>query len=187
MNIFSLIKIYLLAILFCSQLSYGQIKSGYVGVGAGLGNISSSSPERFVYSYNIFYNFIPNFTKPFDFTFAFTFAKDINSILPEGTYKPYYSSVQGFSIQAKTKHRVKQNIFLENGLGIIYLNDRVFIDRNSWSYGTVFSVSLGLDFFDRLIAEEGLTALLKAEYAITFSKTQPTYFLINLEGRYSFN
>lgn len=170
------VKVLLLIVLFYSSLTFSQTEisiGGYIGGGSFSGN--SISVDGFTSSI-----FIESNTPLFDEVFprlSFIFSKDFNAILPNSiqTYNPY---ILGFNIKGTTTQYFDNKIFLEEGVGILALNDRTFIDTNIWDYGTVLSLSAGYDFRDFNL--KGLKIGAGAEYGITFFNTLPKYSSIHL-------
>jgi hypothetical protein len=71
---------------------------------------------------------------------------------------------------------------MEEGAGIIYLNDRTFSDTNVWEPGVTFSVLGGIDFTDGFT--KGIKIGLGLDYGITFTKTNASFSIINLQMQY---
>lgn len=103
---------------------------------------------------------------------SFIFTKDFNALLPN-TNKPYYPYLMGASIKGVTYQFFDSKIFLEEGVGLLALNDRSLIGTNIWDYGVLLSFSGGYDLrnFDLI----GFKVGLGAEYGLTFFNYLPQY------------
>ena len=90
---------------------------------------------------------------------------DLNSILPNST-KRYYPFIKGFGLKGITSQSIEPNIFIEEGLGLIALNDRTISGTDEWDYGANFSLAAGFDL--RSFEKEGFKISLGTEYGLTF-------------------
>jgi hypothetical protein len=167
--------ILLLALLFsyiCSaqtEISVG----GYLGGGSFKGN--STSIAGFTSSLFVEAN-LPLFEEVFP-RLSFIFTKDFNAILPN-TNQPYNPFLQGFNFKGVTTQYFDNKMFLEEGVGLLALNDRTFIDTDIWDYGIVVSLSAGFDL--RNYDLKGFKVGVGAEYGITFINTLPRYSSIHV-------
>ncbi|MCG6915241.1 hypothetical protein LJE86_15130 [bacterium BMS3Abin03] len=110
------------------------------------------------------------------------YARDFDAILPN-TRKPYYPYLWGISLKGITTQYFENHIFLEEGFGLLTLNDRTFSDTNSWSYGVVLSLSGGWDL--RGFNLEGFKVGAGIEYGITFNNTLAQYSSFHFYLNYS--
>ena len=110
------------------------------------------------------------------------FAKDFNAIIPN-VEKPYFPLVQGITFRGITTQYFEDHIFLEEGVGLLALNDRTFSDTDSWGYGIVLSISGGWDL--RGFELSGFKLGAGIEYGITFTSTLPQYSSIHLFLHYT--
>jgi hypothetical protein len=74
-------------------------------------------------------------------------------------------------------------MFLEEGVGVLVLNDRTFSDTDSWEYGAVLSLVTGFDL--RNYDLKGFKIGAGVEYGITFTGTLPQYFSLFLQFQYT--
>jgi hypothetical protein len=72
---------------------------------------------------------------------------------------------------------------LEQAVGALVLNDRTFIDRNSWEYGLVLSFVGGFDL--RNYDLKGFKVGAGVEYGLTFTGNLPQYFSLYLQFQYT--
>lgn len=114
---------------------------------------------------------------------SFVFARDFNSIIPN-VRKPYFPFIQGISFKGITTQYFEDHIFLEEGFGLLTLNDRTFSDTDSWSYGVVLSINGGFDLRDFELS--GFKIGAGIEYGITFNNTLAQYSSLHLYFNYTF-
>lgn len=114
---------------------------------------------------------------------SFVFAKDFNALIPN-TKKPYFPYVRGISFKGITTQYFDGRYFLEEGVGLLALNDRTFSDIDNWNYGIVLSINGGFDL--RGFNLDGFKLGAGAEYGITFTNSLPQYSSIHLYVNYTF-
>jgi len=161
----------LILILLINVSSYSQLKisaGGYVGGGTIKGN----SPSIGAFTTSVFIETNTNLFLEVTPRLSFVFAKDFNAIIPN-TSQPYNPFVQGITIKGITTQFLKDKIFLEEGVGLLALNDRTFSDTDAWSYGVVLSLVAGWDF--RGVHLIGFKLGAGVEFGMTFNNTLARY------------
>ena len=113
---------------------------------------------------------------------SFVYAKDFNAIVPN-VQKPYFPYVKGLSFKGITSQYFEDHIFLEEGFGLLALNDRTFSDEDSWSYGIVFSINGGFDL--RGFELSGFKIGAGIEFGITFNNTLAQYSSLHFYFNYT--
>ena len=111
------------------------------------------------------------------------YARDFNAIIPN-VDKPYFPYVQGVSFKGVTTQYFDGRYFLEEGVGLLALNDRTFSDTDNWNYGIILSINGGFDL--RGFNLDGFKLGVGAEYGITFTNTIPQYSSIHFIVTYTF-
>lgn len=111
------------------------------------------------------------------------YARDFNAIIPN-VDKPYFPYVQGVTFKGITTQYFDGGYFLEEGVGLLALNDRTFSDTDDWNYGIVLSINGGFDL--RGFNLDGFKLGAGAEYGITFTNALPQYSSIHIFVQYSF-
>ena len=154
------------------SLSFG----GYFGGGVISGNTSSKGS----FSSSIFIEVDPGFYQDLSLRLSFLYHTDFNSILPNTT-KRYYPFVKGLGLKGITFQNIEPTLFIEEGLGLIALNDRTISGTDEWDYGVNFSLAAGFDL--RNLDLNGFKLSLGTEYGLTFFNTLPTYFSLYLQTR----
>ncbi|HEX7357968.1 MAG TPA: hypothetical protein VF270_09690 [Ignavibacteriaceae bacterium] len=175
------IKEFLIFIIFLSSPIFSQTEisvGGYLGGGTFSGN--SSSVGGFTSSVFVEAN-LPLFEEVFP-RVSLIFTKDLNAILPNDN-QPYNPYILGFNFKGVTTQYFDNKIFLEEGVGLLALNDRTFIDTNVWDYGVVISISAGFDLRDFDL--KGFKLGAGVEYGLTFFNTLPKYSSLHILLQYS--
>ena len=113
---------------------------------------------------------------------GYFFAKDFNVLLPNSR-KAYFPYMQGIYFKGITTQYFSGKIFLEEGVGLLAINDRTFNDTNLWAYGVVLSIAGGWDL--RGFNLDGFRLGAGVDYGITFNKSLPQYTSIHLCFNYS--
>ncbi|MGB5530916.1 MAG: hypothetical protein WBQ32_13190 [Ignavibacteriaceae bacterium] len=111
------------------------------------------------------------------------YARDFNAIIPN-VDKPYFPYVQGITFKGITTQYFDGRYFLEEGVGLLALNDRTFSDTDDWNFGIVLSINGGFDL--RGFNLDGFKLGAGAEYGITFTNALPQYSSIHFFVTYTF-
>ncbi len=176
-------QIFFLLILSAS-ISIAQIESPSVGGSLHLGNISGNSPPVSSTGGTLFVDFFPWFENDVSFRTSFTYSQMVEKFLPENRAGRYYPFIKSLSLKGFIRQDFLYPFFLEEGAGLVYLNDRTFSDVNLWEFGAGFSVLFGYDF--RIVGTKGLSLGLGVDYGVTFTHTTASYFLVYLQTQYYF-
>lgn len=170
------IIVFLLSINSFAQTDFSV--GGYIGGGS----LSSNSPSEGSFGTSVFIQAdIPLFAEVFP-RLSFIYARDFSSLLPNSR-QTYYPFLQGFSFKGVTSQYFDGKIFLEEAVGAILLNDRTFIDSDSWEYGIVLSFVGGFDF--RNYDLKGFKIGAGVEYGLTFTGNLPQYFNLYMQFQYT--
>ena len=165
------VTITLLLFIILNSNLFAQFKIGMGGfVGGGM--IKGESTTIGVFTASVFIE--TNTVIFLDVTprLSLIYAKDFDALLPN-TRKPYLPYVQAVTLKGIISQYFKGKIFLEEGLGLLALNDRTFSDTNVWNYGTALSLSGGWDL--RGVNLSGFKLGIGIEYGITFNRTLAQY------------
>lgn len=173
-----------LLILLLTLPAFGQISLRDIGAYAGIGNIKGNSPAVTSFTTNIFFDVVTWLDEDLAFRFAFFYARKFEALLPDQRSGRYYPFHKGFSLKAVIDQELSQYIFLEEGIGLLALNDRTFSDTDKWGFGTAFSVLAGLDF--RNIHSQGFKVGVGLETGNTFTQTTPSFLSVHVQGQYYF-
>jgi hypothetical protein len=171
-------RLFLTAIIFlaCATISFPQLRISLGGTVGG-GFLKGNSPSVGAFTTSLF---LETNTVLFQEVFprlSFIFAKDFNAIVPN-VKKPYFPYVRGISFKGITSQYFNGNYFLEEGVGLLALNDRTFSDTDDWNFGIVLSINGGFDL--RGFNLDGFKLGAGAEYGITFTNSLPQYSSVHL-------
>ncbi len=174
-------------ILLLFALTFSSVILAQIGVSAGTligaSSFNSNSPAVGGFAAGFF---VETDTPLFEEVFprlGFVFMKDINAVLPNNR-KSYYPSMLGLNFKGVTSQYFDSKIFLEEGIGLLALNDKTFIDKNSWEFGLALSFLAGLDMRDFNL--RGLKTGAAVEYGLTFTGSLPSYLNFYLQFHYTF-
>jgi hypothetical protein len=170
-----------LIFIFHSSISPAQIKID-VGGFVGGGTIKGESPSIGAFTSSFFIETNSVLFLEVTPRLSFIYAKDFNALLPD-TRKAYLPYVQGISLKGITSQYFETHIFLEEGMGLLTLNDRTFSDTDTWNYGVVLSLSGGWDL--RNYNLNGFKIGAGLEYGITFTNTLAQYSSFHFYFNYS--
>ncbi len=151
------------------------------GASVGGGFISANSPNEGAFTSSVF---IGGYFTPSDYIstrIGFIYAADFNSILP-GSRRNYNPSIRGFYLKGLYTTYPAGNFYMEQGLGLLTLNDRVYSDRNEWDAGIVISLLAGIDLREYTVS--GFKIGLGLEYGVTFIKYAIQYYSTNFQVQY---
>ena len=185
MKIFSLtIKLAVVATIFIA-IQFDASAQFRISIGGSVGGgfIKGNSPSIGAVTTSVF---IETNTVLFEEVYprlGFIFAKDYNAIVPN-VKKPYFPWIQGFTLKGITTQYFDGRYFLEEGVGLLALNDRTFSDTDNWNYGVVLSINGGFDL--RGFNLDGFKLGAGAEYGLTFTNTLPQYSSFHFFFEYTF-
>jgi len=171
----------MLMIIFLSSFSFAQIRVG-VGGYIGGGIIKGESPSISAFTTSIFIETNTVLFLEVTPRLSFIYARDFDTIIPN-VKKPYLPYVQGFTLKGIATQYFENQIFIEEGVGLLALNDRTFSDTDVWGYGVVFSLSGGWDL--RGFNLSGFKLGAGVEFGITFNNTLARYSSLHLYINYT--
>ena len=157
-------------ILFFTSVSISQTISA--GASLGGGTIAGETPSIGSFSTSLFIESISPFEEDLSLRLSFFYMQDFNKLLPD-TRRTYFSFLKGFSLKAILSQELENNLFVEEGLGFITLNDRTLSNINEWDYGVAVSLAGGFDLRKENL--KGFKIGVGLEFGITFFNTLPKY------------
>lgn len=162
-------------------MSTAQIKVG-VGGYIGGGTIKGESPSVAAFTSSVYIE--TNFSMFLEVTprLSLIYAKDFNAIIPN-VKKPYFPFVQGYSFKGIVTQYLEDGIFIEEGVGLLALNDRIFSNTDVWDYGVVLSLSAGWDL--RGFNLSGFKLGAGIEFGLTFNNTLAQYSSLHFYFNYT--
>lgn len=176
--------LFIIIIIASVNVVNSQIKIDGVGGYIGLGSIKGNSASVSSFTSSLFVDTKMFFSEHITFRFSFFYARKLEALLPEASDSRYFPYQKGSSIKAVIDQPLSTYLFLEEGLGLLLLNDRTFSDTNEWGIGAAFHITIGLDF--RGYKNSGFKLGLGSDIGTTFNATTPTYFSVQLQTAYYF-
>lgn len=171
---------FILIFLFFSNIGKSQQISA--GVDLGGGNISGNTVSIGSYNVTFFVQTPSYFEENLYLRLSLLYSQDIGIVL--GTTRRYYPFIKGLSFKAIIFQDVGSSVYIEEGAGLLYLNDRTLSFSNDKDFGTVFSILVGLDLTD--FSNKGVRLGAGMEYGITFNNTLAKYYSLYFQTQYFF-
>ncbi len=170
-----------LILLTCfSPLTAAQYKIG-AGLNLGGGTISGNFIKQGAFTSSFFVEAKPGTGSNFLLRLSFLYITDENILLTQsyGRYNPF---IKGFSLKGSTSQSMSHNLYVEESLGPLLLNDRTYENINEWDFGVAFSLLGGLDLRDK--NENGFKVGVGVEYGLTFTNSDVRYLSLHLQLEY---
>jgi len=180
MKSFSVLSL-LTFIIFFASVSNSQTISA--GASLGGGTIAGETPSIGSFSTSLYIESITPFEEDLSLRLSFFYMQDFNKLLPD-TRRVYFSFLKGLSLKAIINQPFEGNLFVEEGIGLITLNDRTLSNTNEWDYGVAVSLSGGFDL--RRENLKGFKIGVGLEFGITFFNTLPKYSSVFVIAKYTF-
>ena len=111
---------------------YGQNKNPSIGGGVGLGSFNGNFPSQTIFGCKLFIELHSPLTVFNKLQLHFSFAQKIEKFLPNSYNYQHYSYFASIGLSGLFKQPLNESVYIEEGIGIIYLNDRSFDDIDSW-------------------------------------------------------
>ncbi|MEW6507968.1 MAG: hypothetical protein AB1432_09515 [Bacteroidota bacterium] len=159
--------------------SSAQIKSVNAGVSIGLGEVKGNSPSVTSLGSMFYLDLVPWFADDLTFRMGFTYSQKLERFLPESRKLRYYPFIKSYYIKGVLRVDLNELFYVEQGVGLNYLNDRTFGDINEWEPGASFNILYGIDFSES--DRKGIHLGLGLDYGLTFTKTSASYYLIYVQ------
>ncbi len=171
-------KFYLIFLFFLNTFLLGQTAKSSMGAGLGIGSFIGNFPTQTTLGTKIYFETESPLKMFNNLQFHFTAAQKIEKFLPDSyTYK-HYSYFTSFGISGMFYQPLNEYLNIQEGLGLIYLNDRSFSDINSWNFGVLLNLGIGTPI------SNSVDLSLIIDYGITVNNTNVSYFLFIFEGKY---
>lgn len=177
-----LLTILILVIIF-NPLN-AQVKLEGIGVYGGLGTIKGNSVSVASFTTSAFLDTKWFFSDLVTVRFSFFYARKFEALIASNSRARYFPFHKGFSLKTVIDQPLSRYIFLEEGVGLLFLNDRTFSDTNEWGIGITFHVVGGIDFRDD--TGNGFKVGAGSEVGTTFTTTTPQFFSVHFQTAYYF-
>ncbi|MFA3782399.1 hypothetical protein ABRY23_04970 [Melioribacteraceae bacterium 4301-Me] len=168
--------------LFAQNINKAQLKNPVIGASLGGGEIRGNSNGLSAFSGEFFTGSSLWFSNDVQFRVGFIFSRKVEYFLPENRLGKYYPFIKVIYLKAVINQQLNDLLFVEEGAGILTINDRIFVDTNVWDYGAGFHVLLGLDFTSP--ESTGIKVSSGIDSGVTFNNTSANYFLFIVQLQY---
>ena len=158
----------------------GQPVKTAIGGGLGIGSFLGDFPSKTIIGGKLFFE-LPSPISVFNkLQFHFSFGQKIEKFLPNSYDYDHYAHFTSFGLSGVFMQPLNEVIYIEEGVGLIYLNDRSFSDIDSWNFGILISLAGGIPISDKV------NLSLNLDYGITVNNTNASYFVFMVNGKYHF-
>jgi hypothetical protein len=154
-----------------------------IGIGGGIGVISSNSPYigGFTSSVSAGWGAMYDQITP---RATFYYAADFNSLLP-ASGRVYYPFIRAVALKGVYAVNITGDFYYEQSLGLFAANDRIFSTSNSWGGGFIIGVLGGADL--RGDSYSGIRIGAGGEYGLTVYNRYVRYLGLFLQLQYIFS
>jgi len=158
---------------------YGQNINLSFGGGIGLGSFMGNFTSQTTLGGKLFLEIESPISVFNSIQFHISSAQKIEKFLPGSYNYEYYSYFKSFGLSGLFKQPLNEVLYIEEGVGVIYLNDRSFSDIDSWNFGILISLASGIP------VSEKVNLSINLDYGITVNNTNASYFLFMFNGKYN--
>lgn len=166
------------------QFVSAQFSSARAGASVGLGTIKGESTGQTSLSTSLNFSFKHDWTGDILIGLEYLYARKINYFLPENREGRYYPWIQSVSVTGSIEQYIAHKIFMEEGVGVVFLNDKTFSDVDEWDIGVTVKLLVGIDL--RKYELRGFRIGVGAQFAETFTNTTASYYILNFQTEYYF-
>ncbi|MCX7798115.1 MAG: hypothetical protein N2249_05800 [Melioribacter sp.] len=170
-------KIIIFSFIFFSS-QFAQLNNFNAGLYLGLGEIKGNSSPVTSLGISVFTDFNLWFSEEVKFRTGFNYVKKLEYFIPESRVGRYYSFIKLFFIKSILEQKLYKIFYLEEGIGLIYINDRTVSDINNWQPGISFNLTTGIDFCE--INNNKVRLGFGIDYGLGITKTTVSYYLVYL-------
>jgi hypothetical protein len=172
------IFLFLIIILF-SNITKAQSSNFSIGNGIGLGSFFGNFPSQSTLNGKIYFEFSSPLSLFDKLDLNASFGQKIEKFLPGSYNYKHYSYFTCFGVTGKFVQPLNNIFSVEEGIGLIYLNDRSFSDIDEWNVGLLLNIAAGMPISKKF------DLLLNADYGLTFTNTSSSYISFLILFRYS--
>ena len=155
-----------------------------IGGHLGGGFISSNSPNEFSFTSSLFIETYLSQEDLLSSRLTFFYAGDFNMLLLKSSRIRYYPFIRGISLKGIFVQYFTYKIYIEEGLGGVLIDNRIFSDEKETDYGVVFSLLAGVDLRENNV--NGFRIGAGIEYGLTFTGESPKFFSLHFQTQYLF-
>lgn len=151
-----------------------------LGGGIGLGSFFGDFPSQSTLNGKFYFEFSSPLSVFDKLDVSASFGQKIEKFLPDSYNYKHYPHFKSFGFSGKFNQSLNEFIYIQEGIGLIYFNDRSFSDIDKWNLGILLSISSGLPI------SNNFDLLLNGDYGLTFTNTNSSYISFVLLVTYSF-
>ncbi|MBN1639467.1 MAG: hypothetical protein JW866_10895 [Ignavibacteriales bacterium] len=171
--------------IFASINIKAQFNSIGIGGNLGISPMVGNFPAQTGLSGTLLLDVEPDFLGDLYFRFSYSYIKKLEYFLPDEGGSKYYPFEKTIAGRILMKQNIGGSFFIEEGLGVLVLNDRTFSDINEWNLGVVFNLQLCTDLIEN--KEDGFILGIGSEFGATFTNTNAGYYSVFFQAKYTFN
>lgn len=173
-------KMFLFLIMINLFVLNAQNEKFSIGAGLGIGTFQGNFPSQTTFNTKVLFETHSPISLFDKLNFNFTFGQKIEKFLPESYSYEHYSYFTSFGISGTFTQYISHNLFVDEGIGLIYFNDRSFSDIDKWNIGMLLNLSGGT------IISKNIALSLSMDYGLTFTNTNSSYIAFLAICTYSF-
>jgi hypothetical protein len=156
----------------------GQTAKSSIGAGLGIGSFIGNFPTQTTFGTKLYFE-TESPLKIFNILqFHFTAAQKIEKFLPDSYTYDHYSYFTSIGISGIFNQPLNEYLNIQEGVGLIYLNDRSFSDIDSWNFGVLLNLGIGTPI------SNSVDLSISIDYGITVNNTNASYYLFIVEGKF---
>ena len=167
----------ILIFFFVSGILYSQNYS--VGAGLGIGSFTGNFPSQTTFGTKILIESPSPITLFEKLQFNFTYAQRIEKFLPGNYDYTHYSYFTSLGLAGVFTQTLNPNFNIQEGVGLIFLNDRSFDTIDSWNWGILIDFEINTNVGNQFILFANI------DYGVTLNKNTSRYFLITVGIKYN--
>ena len=160
------------------MLLHGQTGKYSVGAGLGIGSFIGNFPTQTTFGTKLYFETASPIHIFNNLQFRLTAAQKIEKFLPDSYTYDHYSYFTSIGISGIFNQPLNDYLNIQEGVGLIYLNDRSFSDIDSWNFGVLLNLGIGIPISN----SADLSIII--DYGITVNNTNASYYIFMVEGKF---
>ena len=173
-------KILLILIIILTSAIEGSQPTSSIGAGFGIGSLFGNFPSQTTFGGKIFFETPSPITIVNNIQIHFTYGQKIEKFIPGSFNYDHYSYYMSLGASGIFNQSLGNNYFIEEGIGIIYANDRSFDDIDVWNYGFLINFTFGYTLNKNI----NLTA--NVDSGLTLDNTNISFIIFHIGTSYIF-
>jgi hypothetical protein len=149
-----------------------------IGGGIGAGGFIGNFPTQTTLGTKLYFEAKSPINIFNSIQFHLTAAQKIEKFLPDSYTYDHYSYFTSIGISGIFNQPLNEYLNIQEGVGLIYLNDRSFSDIDSWNFGVLLNLGIGTPI------SNSVDLSINIDYGITVNNTNASYYLFIVEGKF---